>query len=495
MAESPNLLVFLTDEQRYDTLACYGNGEIRMPNLNALAAQSCVVEEAYCTQPVCTPARGSYLTGLYPHAHGAWFNNIPLSSDAKCLPEYLPQGEANGYATAYFGKWHLGDEIFAQHGFQEWRSVESTWVNYNKHFSEGRDKSAKSTYHHYLRRRGYKPDADQGTSFSRDLTTKLPERDGKPAYLAREASRFIREHQDEPFALYVSFLEPHMPFYGPRDDQYDPDEVPLPANFDAVPGENDPLRARLGYLRFFHEGFERYDLSGEAGWRQLVASYWGLCSLIDTHIGRVMATLDECGLMDDTIVAFTSDHGDMMGSHRLLGKGVMYQESVRVPLLVRLPGQTTQRRITGPFSQIDLAPTLLDLMEQPVPDTHGVSRRELVEAGGALDEDAFIQWNCHPPAPDRVYPSYVLEAAGSAARAADAYADEVRTLITPDGWRFTYSPAGDHALFNLRDDPGERVNLAHRPDYRSLMGELTARMRDRQASVGDPKMVPETPSW
>jgi arylsulfatase A-like enzyme len=485
--DNPNLLVFLTDEQRYDTLACYGNDQLQMPNLNALAAESCVIDAAYCTQPVCTPARGSYLTGLYPHAHGAWFNNIPLDADAACLPEFLPPD----YVTGYYGKWHLGDEIFAQHGFQAWRSVESTWINYNKHFSEGRDQGAKSTYHHYLRRRGYKPDADDGASFSRDLTTKLPERDGKPAYLATEAARFIREHRREPFALYVSFLEPHMPFYGPRDDQYDPAEVPLPANFDAVPGESDPLRTRLGYLRFLHEGFERYDLSKEMGWRQLVASYWGLCSLIDTHIGRVLATLDACDLMDNTIVVFTSDHGDMMASHRLLGKGVMYQESVRVPMLIRLPGQRTQRRVTGPFSQIDLVPTLLDLMGQPVPEVHGVSRRALVETGGRLDEDAFVIWNARPPSPDRVYPPYVVEAAGSAARAAEAYGDDVRTVVTPDGWRFTYSPAGDHALFNLQDDPGERVNLARQPGYRSLMKELTGRIREWQARVADPKTVSE----
>jgi arylsulfatase A-like enzyme len=322
------------------------------------------------------------------------------------------------------------------------------------------------------------------------LTTKLPERDGKAAYLAREASQFIREHRHEPFALYVSFLEPHMPFYGPRDDQYDPDKVPLPANFDAVPGENDPLRERLGYLRFLHEGFERYDLSGELGWRQLIASYWGLCSLIDTHIGRVLATLDECGLMDNTIVVFTSDHGDMMGSHRLLGKGVMYQESVRVPLLIRLPGQKTQRRIQGPFSQIDLVATILDLMGQSVPVTHGVSRRELVETGGVLDEDVFILWNSRPPSPDRVYPPYILEAAGSASRARAAYADDVRTVVTPDGWRFTYSPIGDHALFNLQDDPGERANLAHRPEYQSLMNDLMSRIREWQTRVDDPNRIP-----
>jgi arylsulfatase A-like enzyme len=481
----PNLLFIATDEQRFDTLACYGNTRIEMPNLNRLAAESCVVEEAYCTQPVCTPARGSYLTGLYPHAHGAWNNNIALNADARCLPELLAP-EA-GYATAYYGKWHLGDEIFAQHGFEQWRSVESTWINYNKHFSPGRDRTARSTYHAYLRDRGFKPDVDGGTSFSRDLTTHLPERHGKPAYLADEAISYIREHRHQPFVLYTSFLEPHMPFYGPRDNQYDPMEVPLPDNFDAIPGPDDPLALRLSYLRYLHEGFERYDLSTEMGWRQLIAAYWGLCSLIDTHAGRILDALDECGLRDETIVVFTSDHGDMMGSHHLLAKGVMYQESARVPLLIRLPGQREQRRVSGPFSQIDLTPTLLDLMGQSRPEgLHGTSRRGPVESGGALDEDVFITWHCPQVVADCAGPGYALDAAGSCERIAAALSDQVRTLVTPDGWRFTHSPSGDHALHYLPDDPGERHNLAHDPERAPLLDDLRARMRRRQERVGEP---------
>jgi len=478
----PNLLVLLTDEQRFDTLACYGNEQIQMPNLNALADRSCVVDQAYCTQPVCTPARGSYLTGLYPHSHGAWTNNIPLNADAACLPEHLP----DDYATGYFGKWHLGDEIFAQHGFREWRSVESTWINYNEHFSSGRDKAAKSTYHHYLRRRGYKPDADGGKSFSRDLTTKLPERDSKPAYLATEACDFINRHQDQPFALYVSFLEPHMPFYGPRDDQYNPQEVPLPGDFDAVPSEADPLRERLHYLRFHNEGFERFDLSNEMGWRQLISAYWGLCSLVDTHFGRVLETLDDCGLMDDTIVVFTSDHGDMMGSHQLLGKGTMYQESVRVPLLVKLPGQHEQQRVTGPFSQLDLVPTLLELMGQPVPEAlHGRSRSDVLATGGEMTEDVFIEWNQREPKPDRVLPDYVVAEARTRSEALAAYGDQTRALVTPDGWRYSHSASGDHALYNLAEDPEERRNLAALPEHAALIEDLRSRIAAWQTGTTD----------
>ncbi len=115
MKKVPNILFLYTDEQRADTLACYGNKHNLMPNVDRLAAQSTVFDRAYCTNPVCTPSRGSILTGLYAHAHGAHDNNTFIDRDAKCLPEHLPAG---AYATGYFGKWHLGDEIFPQHGLR-----------------------------------------------------------------------------------------------------------------------------------------------------------------------------------------------------------------------------------------------------------------------------------------------------------------------------------------------------------------------------------------
>jgi arylsulfatase A-like enzyme len=229
MTRPPNLLFVFTDEQRYDTMAAYGNTKTEMPNLNRLASQSVVFERAYVTQPVCTPSRATIMTGLYPHTNGCTENNIPLSADIPCFPEMLRSG---AYATAYHGKWHLGDEIFCQHGFDEFRSIEDNYIRY---YGEGRDPEARSTYHHWLVENGFTP--SRGTIFGRGETARFPEAYGKPAYLAREASRYIREHQDEPFVLYVNFLEPHMPFFGPRDDQYDPAEVSLPENFQARLGE------------------------------------------------------------------------------------------------------------------------------------------------------------------------------------------------------------------------------------------------------------------
>jgi arylsulfatase A-like enzyme len=485
---APNLLFIYTDEQAFNTLAAYGNSQIEMPNLNRLAGESYVFDRAYVTQPVCTPARASLLTGQYPHTTGCTELNIPLRPDSRCLPEMIAHGD---HVAAHFGKWHLGDELFPQHGFGKWSSIED---GYECGYSEGRDRQLKSNYHQFLVENGFTP--ENGENFKRGECARLPEAYGKPAFLAGEASRFIRENKSRPFALYVNFLEPHMPFYGPRDDQYDPSTIPLPANFHDVPGSDRPLKTRLlqeAFARWSHSGLP---LQSEDDWRQMIANYWGLCSLIDTHTGAILDTLDACGLRDNTIVVFTSDHGDMMGSHRLIAKCVMFEESVRVPLLIRLPGQRTSKRITGPVSQIDLVPSLLDLMEQPLPDhLQGSSLRPVMESDHQIaSENVFIQWNGPNSGlaialNENRYPEW-MTAIASPDRILAAGSDPVRTIIRPDGWKMNCSPLGEHELYNLERDPHEMQNLYEEKKGDELVRELVDQIRNWQDRMGDTVELP-----
>jgi len=453
---APNLLFLFTDEQRFDTLAAYGNPLIHMPNLNRLAERSTVFDRAYVTQPVCTPSRSSLLTGLWPHTNTCTENNAPLPDDVPCLPEMISRGR---YATAYHGKWHLGDEIFAQHGFDEWRSIEDM---YQRWYKPHRAKDARSTYTEWLDARGLIPPGRD--RLGRPEAARLPEEYSKPAYLAEEACRFLRENGDQPFIHFVNFLEPHMPFFGPRDGQYDPAEIPLPANFENAPGDDQPLKTRINWRYYKAHGISGMALDSEAGWRRLIANYWGLCSLVDAYVGKILQTLEDIGQADNTIIVFTSDHGDMMGSHQLVAKCVMYEEAVRVPMLVHLPGQRSQKRVTGPISQIDLLPTLLDLMGQPIPDhLQGVSRRRLAEEGGRCDDEVIIEWNgsnngfSNQGLKDGV-PEW-LEGLGTMDELNAALTDSVRTVVTPDGWKFNCSPLGEHELYNLSADPLETTNL------------------------------------
>ncbi|MHC4752609.1 MAG: sulfatase-like hydrolase/transferase [Planctomycetota bacterium] len=310
----PNLLFIWTDEQRADTMAAYGNTKIHAPNLNKLAAESVVFEKAYVTQPVCTPNRSAVMTGLWPHTSGCTKNNIPLPADVQCLSEIVNNPD---YRTAYMGKWHLGDEIFAQHGFQEWISMED---GYSSYYQKGRDRSKRSDYHHFLIEHGYKPDS--GSKFSRAFAARRSIEYCKPKFLELRACDFLRRHRDEPFILYINFLEPHMPFFGPLDDEHDPEQVDLPANFRDPLEDNEPLRYRI--KREYYR--KRYG-EDEKTFRELIARYWGLVTQVDRSVGAILQTLENLGLADKTIVVYTSDHGDMMGSHNLVTKGVMYEEA------------------------------------------------------------------------------------------------------------------------------------------------------------------------
>lgn len=461
-----NLLYIFTDEQRFDTLRAYGNDLIETPNLDRLAADSIVFERAYVTQAVCTPSRSTLLTGLYPHNTGCVRNNIALREETQTVAEML---EGDTYRTAYMGKWHLGDEVFRQHGFDEWITIED---GYNGHFRPGRDRHAHSTYFDWLAPHGIadvsvSPEGYRG--IRRDVAARLPERYSKPAYLAEEATRFIEENARQPFALFVSFLEPHMPFFGPRDDQYDPDSIPLPPNFDHPPGPaqstKDRSRVAHGFGYKAHMGTED---PTEADWRRLIARYWGLVSQVDTAVGKIFQALETSGGAENTLVVFTSDHGDQMGSHRMVAKCTQYEESIRVPLLLRIPGHPGNgSRVAHTVGQVDLVPTLLDYMGQAVPGhLDGFSLRGVLDRGEAPPEgDVFVEWS--PLNPD------------------DPHDVPIRTIITPDLWKLNRRVSGEDELYHLGDDPLETSNLAGRPEHRDRTADLMRRIERWKTRTGD----------
>ncbi len=476
----PNLLFLYTDEQSIHTLSAYGNTQIEMPNLNKLSDQSSVFQQAYVTQPVCTPSRSTLLTGLYPHNNGCIQNNIPLDQNIKCFPELLDDSE---YKTGHFGKWHLGDELFRQHGFDKWISTED---GYQGFFREGLDRNTRSDYCKHLIQKGFIP--ENGKFFSRGESAKLPEIFSKPAFLAEHSKRFIEENKNATFALFVNFLEPHMPFFGPRDNQYDPEDIPLPENFGHELCETNPSKTKFFAHRYHQHGISGIDLSSEKGWKQLRANYWGLCSLVDKYVGEIIDKLKECALYDDTIIVFTSDHGDMMGSHRLVAKCVMFEEAVRVPFFIKLSGQIEGKRIKGPVSQIDIVPTLLDALGKDIPENlDGKSLKPLVESGGTVDEsnDVFIEWlgtdGCGGS--QTCIPESLRERIPDKNTLNKYLGDKVCTLISPSGWKYNWSPLGEDELYDLNTDPGEMHNLAFEPDQKYLIADMRKKITEWKAKV------------
>ena len=482
MDKRPNVLLIWTDEQRPDTMACYGNDFIQTPHLNRFASESAVFQHAYCTQPVCTPSRASILTGVWPHTHGSIENNVPLPSHIPTLAEML----GDEYYCAYYGKWHLGNELSPQRGFSEWVSIEDI---YGEYISDPDDRNRQSDYCRFLIDEGFAPNVRTGNVpvFSRSYAAALAPRYTKATFLGERAAEFLARHdQERPFFLSVNFLEPHMPFLGPLNYLHDPDEIPVGPAFAQAPPPEAALRNRLRAAAQRRSGTGGFPLENERDWRRLRANYYGLVSLVDQAVGRILGALEQSGLADSTIVIFTSDHGEMMGDHALVGKQVMYEESVGVPLIVRVPwingSEPRARRIPGRVSQIDLVPTILDLVGAPIPaHIQGKSRAPVLRGEETLaDNDVFIEWNGSSGSkyPDDV-PRYTLEQRQS-------IADQVwRTVITADGWKLNLCRTDQCELYNLNEDPHELENLYARPEHRARVQELTERIVAWQSSVGD----------
>ncbi len=468
MASAPNLLVLMTDQQRFDTLACYGNTAIDTPNLNRFAERAVVFDEAYCTTPVCAPSRGSLLTGLWGHQHGVLNNwEQPMDLRHRSLPRLLADGGCKFDTHGYMGKWHLGYDIIEGCGFDE-------VVTLKKRKFAPSKAPAPPSYEEYVEQLGMNLPHQ-----------KMPAEHSMPGFLVSRALDFIERHKGERWSLQVCFDQPHPPYRSCRDGTVDPQTLPLPPNFLAPPTENQPAFIRDKISALLEKEHEGCNLNTEAGWRELMACYWGNMSNVDFHIGRLLYAMQASGLLDNTIVVFTSDHGEMMGSHSLLHKAVMFQEATRVPLLVRLPGQNMQARLPGPVSQIDLVPTLLDLCGAPAM-ADGLPGKSLADScrAGAVGESlvpetdgkpVFIEWHA-----SRVHP------VNKQACQVDA-----RTVITQDRKRYTIYADGGEELYDLQSDPVEMINLAGLPEQATSIRELRSRLIEWRAAVGDEAPFPQ----
>lgn len=477
MPRKPNLLFIFTDEQRADTLACYGNTFVRAPHLNSLAEQSIVFENAYVTQTICTPSRSSIMTGQYPHTNGCMNNGNRLGADTRTIAQMID----GDYAKAYCGKWHLGDEIFPQHGFETWIGVEDF---YRSDYSRPEMLEQLSPYHHYLESQGFKPNVeDHGKMlFGRTMSAMLPRQHTKPMFQARKACEFFEQNKDRPFAMYVNFLEPHMPFQSLNNAMYDPKALPVGPAFRKLVDESaSQLNYQLSQGWSQTQRWEAGDCRTEEGCRDIMARYWGLVSLVDDAVGAILAGLEASGLADNTIVVFTSDHGEMLGDHYQFTKSCQYEQVMRVPLLMRVPWLGKQgRRAAGRISQVDLVPTLLDLMGQaPCADVDGKSRAGVVRGDSTLrDNDVFVEWTGRGGrAPLR-------------GQTGDFASGPWRTVISHEGWKLNLSPVDQCELYDLNTDPCEMTNLYQRGEHRSRIADLAGRIRQWQQQTKDTCALP-----
>jgi arylsulfatase A-like enzyme len=463
----PNLVLFLPDQQRADTIACYGGAKVHAPNLNKLASESVVFERAYVTHPVCTPSRSSLMTGTWPHINGCTRNSVPLDRRFRIFPELM---EDRDYRAAYVGKWHLGEEGPAGRGFDEWVSTDDH-----------------GDYANFLISNGLTPDKQNGR-FSELAISNLPIELSRPKFLERHACEFIEKHRSDPFILVVGFVEPHSPYNGPLNGENPLDEITLDKTATLPESEDIPLRYRL--MREWQQAealLDRERLPNQlffgvtpAEYRSIKQRYLGLVTLVDQSIGGILACLERCDLTDSTIVAHTSDHGDSLGAHHLFGKETMFEEAARVPLLIRFPGQTRAQSVPQSISHIDFVPTLLDLLGQPAhPQCAGTSLLSLINDEAATPRNVFLEW-----APNRTKIKKGTELARRR-MIKRAVEESTRTIVSPDGWKLCLRDKDLNELYNLTDDPHETRNLYAHRQYASLISRLTGEIHRWQEVSND----------
>lgn len=385
--DRPNILFICTDQQRYDSLGCYGNRHARTPNIDRLAEEGALFEQCYVQNPVCAPSRASLVTGQYPHSHGLWGNGVTLPEHEPVFSKSLAD---SGYTCGMVGKMHLSHcfagrtEPRRDDGFTFYK-----WAHDPSHTSPEND------YHHWLKE--HHPDLFDEVFASGPRKRHepggfdtIPTEAHYSRWVAERAIQFLEGpgQDDAPFFLWANFFDPHHPFVAPQEylDRFDPASLPQPV------GTPDELKTKpaiqseasrasyAGHAR----GYQTYE--GDEI-QKVVAAYYAMVSLIDDETGRILDALERSGRMDNTLVIFSSDHGEMLGDHHLLLKGPMlYDGAIRVPLVMRWPGHIPAgRRVANLVEWIDLTSTFTDVAQvEPMAAAQGASLLPL--ASGATDE-------------------------------------------------------------------------------------------------------------
>lgn len=370
-----NILLIVTDQYRHDCLSALQHPVVKTPNLDYLAAKGTLFTRAYCPTMACGPARASLFTGYYADTHGMGDNQTTLvPRDFPVLPEYLAR---TGYDTALIGKLHL-KPMERDFGFRYLQRHDAPYTNYSE------EEATDSAYLKYLQDAVFKDEPEKAVRlFTEDeacLETDelrfmlgsnfLDAEQHEASWAAREAIRYLREERppDRPFFLNCSFFGPHQPFLcpAPWDSVYPPDEIPLPPDFD-YPVDDKPIFCGSQHMIWRQQREDR-------GWdrrtyRRILSAYYGYVSMIDHCIGQLFEALREEGLWDDTLILFTADHGEFGGQFRAFYKGLPYEGSTHVPLIVRDPRSTRRSQVCSHnVSNIDLFATCLAAAGAPLPD-------------------------------------------------------------------------------------------------------------------------------
>jgi arylsulfatase len=477
MSQRPNILLICTDQQRVDTLGCYGNEIVSTPNIDQLADESALFENAFVQSPICSPSRGSFLTGRYPRTTGLRQNGQIMPPTEKPISRLAADA---GYLAGLVGKFHLAPgapeiatttEPRIDDGFSEfnWAQAPSDLWGLN------------SDYTRFLTEKGLKYRTTPH-KLSPWVKNGMPEDATEAAWCATRASEFItkRSSHDTPWFFMANIFAPHHPFDPPPSflkpylDRLD--EIPLPEALD------DDLNKKSHYQRIdadgaygqvegFLGGFGRNQM-GDIDHKMVKAAYWAMCEHVDQQVGRILKALDESGQADNTVVVYMSDHGEMMGDHNIYLKGpYFYDAAIRVPLMIRYPDRVVPKRYCELFELVHLAPTLMEAIGlSPHPGMQGRSVYDCLDGQTkSFRADASVYCEYYNAMPYHNDPTAQL------------------TMLRTATHKIVVDHAYDNGeLYDLINDPNETNNLWQDASSLALKAELLTKLTHRMAFTADP---------
>jgi arylsulfatase A-like enzyme len=489
----PNILLITSDQQHYSALGAV-NPHIHTPALDRLASQGVRFDRAYCVNPVCSPSRSTMITGLYPAWHGCWTIGVKLPEDVPTVGDVL--GE-QGYATCLVGKAHfqplasaVGSESIecqpAMRDLDFWRSFHGPWYGF-QHVETGRmhanESHAGQHYALWMEAKGLsnwrdyfvdwpEPKAGKysGPYYTRDaLAWDLPEQFHHSHWVGERTVANIERAvaQGQPFFQWASFFDPHPGYILPEPwaSLYDPADMPIGRY---QPGELDDMPPQYARTQQASSDFSDYQEPGgqalhgfhshlhtEDELRRSMACYYGMVSLIDAEVGRILEALERLGVVENTLVLFSTDHGHFLGQHGLIAKGAFhYEDLLRIPMIARFPGRIPAGQVNTTLqSQIDWVPTFLEAAGLAAPGSlQGHSQLGVWAGDVAGARDHVLVENRHNPT-----------------------TVHLRTLVT-ERFKITVYRRGDYGeLFDLETDPGEVHNCWDDPAYAEVKLRLLYR--------------------
>lgn len=473
--KKPNILWICSDQQRYDTLGCYGNPYVHSPRLDALAENGALFENAIAQSPVCSPSRGSFLTGRYPMTCRQRQNGADIPATELLVTKIFHDA---GYYCGLSGKLHISAcnpksgctrmERRIDDGYDEFywsHDTSASWGLHNAYWAWLKEKYGVS-YH------------TENTPQSRFAQFGMPAEQHQSYWCAEKAIEFIRARKGSgrPWLFSVNTYDPHHPFDPPR-EFLEPylahiNDIPLP---EYVPGEEETKTVWQKYEHTgaygHHAGFD-YTEMNDTDHRVVRAAYWAMCDMLDAQVGRMIDALRETGQLENTIIIYHSDHGEMLGDHGVYLKGPFFYEGcVRVPLIISWPGHIPHARYRQTVQLMDLPETLLELCGLPQPvRMQGKSLCPLFKDGTlAFRESAYCEYmNAMPWQTDP-----------------KAFASMVRT----EGWKLvvSHSRKGEGELYDLSSDPGEHRNLYGDPRFLPQKAGLMEELLWHFAHMTDPE--------